>query len=257
MYDANTTRGWFFLIIFAGLLPFANVYVFSDQPAEGIKWVVIVIGIITAILGILTLFEIRSNKALLDADVKDDGIGTLFGKSFDAQYSKYMKKLKEGYSYSRLTAEANRAMVDWAIQGAVSDALSYRQASTNQSTFDDAFYSLIEKENVTSDILSLIELQSNKHTAIVDAHWQFPNYSSNSPLYNGNQQYRPVSVIGDIHQAKKAGDQRIVQEYVKYDYDIDTGLNKKDKHYDIKTFAYKLRVKVAKLAHEAFVTASK
>lgn len=75
-------------------------------------------------------------------------------------------------------------------------------------------------------------------------------------MYNKNQHLRPISIIGDIHQAREAGDQELVQEYVKYDYDIDTGLNKKDKHYNIKTFAYKLRVKVAKLAYEAFVAAS-
>ena len=76
-------------------------------------------------------------------------------------------------------------------------------------------------------------------------------------MYNNNQHLRPISVIGNIHQAKEASDQELVQKYIKYDYDIDTGLNKKDKNYKIKTYAYNLRVKVAKLAHEAFVVASK
>lgn len=231
--EEGSSSAAFRVVAFIGLiLTMVNIYLFATNVVNILTFAILFFALMTFLLLILRLIEKRTKTGLLDADVVDNGIETLFGKNFDDTYNKVIKKRLKSYYYSG--TELSKNTLAWGIETYISDALAYYNASEDKAKFVEKYQQLNEKLNISETINLLMELELLG---------EVPNHMNiNSKHF----------LIEEVVEATVKGDNTKLQEYIEKGYSIETGLHGKDKNKELRWEIYSNRVPFAEVAYRAY-----
>lgn len=231
MNDGSTTAAFRTSGVIGLILAMVNIYLFATNVVNALTFAIIFFGLMTFLLLILRLIEKRTKNGILDADVVDNGIETLFGKTFDDTYNRVVKQRKKA---NYCGTELSRNTIGWGIETYISDALAYYNASEDKSKFIEKYQQLNADLNVSETINLLMELE------ILG---EVPNQ-----MYNKGKHF----LIEEIFGATAKGDKDKLKEYIERGYSIETGLHGKDRNKELRWEIYSNRVPFAEVAYRAY-----
>ena len=231
MNDGSSTYAFRAVAILGLILTLVNIYLFATNVVNVLTFAVMFFAIMTIFLSLLRLIEKRTKTGLLDADVVDNGIETLFGKDFDVTYNNVVKQ-RTMLSY--LGTDLREDTLGWGIETYISDALAYYNASEDKSKFVEKYQQLNAQLNISGTINLLMELELLG---------EVPKEMSKNKKY---------FLIEEIVGATVKCDNDKLKEYIERGYSIETGLHAKDKHKDLRLEIYSNRVPFAEVAYRAY-----
>lgn len=231
MNDGSSTAA-FYLVAFIGLiLTMVNIYLFATNVVNVLTFAIIFFAIMTFFLALLRLIEKRTKTGLLDADVVDNGIETLFGKDFDDTYNRVVKQRQKA---NYCGTELSRNTLGWGIETYISDALAYYNASEDKDKFIEKYQQLNADLNVSETINLLMELEILGEVP--------------DQMYNNGKHF----LFEEVVVATATGDKDKLKEYLEKGYSIETGLHGKDKNKELRWEIYSNRVPFAEVAYRAY-----
>ena len=231
MNDGSSTYAFRAVAILGLILTLVNIYLFATNVVNVLTFAVMFFAIMTIFLSLLRLIEKRTKTGLLDADVVDNGIETLFGKDFDDTYNNVVKQ-RTMLSY--IGTDLREDTLGWGIETYISDALAYYNASEDKSKFVEKYQQLNAQLNISGTINLLMELELLG---------EVPKEMSKNKKY---------FLIEEIVGATVKVDNDKLKEYIERGYSIETGLHGKDKHKDLRWEIYSNRVPFAEVAYRAY-----
>ena len=231
MNDGSSTYAFRAVAILGLILTLVNIYLFATNVVNVLTFAVMFFAIMTIFLSLLRLIERRTKTGLLDADVVDNGIETLFGRDFDVTYNNVVKQ-RTLLSY--LGTDLREDTLGWGIETYISDALAYYNASEDKSKFVEKYQQLNAQLNISGTINLLMELELLG---------EVPKEMSKNKKY---------FLIEEIVGATVKCDNDKLKEYIERGYSIETGLHAKDKHKDLRLEIYSNRVPFAEVAYRAY-----
>lgn len=231
MNVGSASDNFFSTAIIGLILTMSNIYLFASNVVNTLTIAVICFALTTLLLLILRLIEKRTKTGLLDADVVDNGIETLFGKTFDDTYNRVVKQRQKA---NYCGTELSRNTLGWGIETYISDALAYYNASEDKAKFIEKYQQLNEQLNISETINLLMELEILGEVP--------------DQMYNNGKHF----LIEEVVVATANGDNDKLKEYIERGYSIETGLHWKDKNKDLRWEIYSNRVPFSEVAYRAY-----
>jgi hypothetical protein len=231
MNDGSSTAAFRTAGFIVLLLTMVNIYLFATNTVNVLTFAIIFFALMTFLLLILRFIEKRTKTGLLDADVVDNGIETLFGKTFDDTYNRVVKQRQKA---NYCGTELSRNTLGWGIETYISDALAYYNASEDKAKFIEKYQQLNEQLNISETIKLLMELEILGEVP--------------DQMYNNGKHF----LIEEVVVATANGDNTKLKEYLDKGYSVVTGLHGKDKNKELRWEIYSNRVPFAEVAYRAY-----